>query len=286
MPSKTLPRLPFSRPDQHTLELELIAVSAQQPPVGPIHHHRHEFYEIIFVTDQTATHTVDFQTYTLEPGDVLIIPRNSVHNVPNPTPYGGLWLLFTDAFLLPEQSRQLATMALFNPLIDNKHLALPPDAQPYIDLLHHEYRHQAQVRQGAGPGLLQHLLFALLLKLDALALTYPATPAQAGQQAVYLHFMALLEVEFRQHRPVTYVADVLRTTPKRLNAALMAQTGQTASELLTDRLVLEAKRLLTYTSLSVKEVAYELGFEDSHYFSRLFKKQVRLSPELFRSSNA
>ncbi|WP_407491464.1 helix-turn-helix domain-containing protein [Elizabethkingia meningoseptica] len=68
-----------------------------------------------------------------------------------------------------------------------------------------------------------------------------------------------------------------------LNRALKTVTGKTTSELIADRLVQEAKALLSYTDWNINEIAFCLGFDDSAYFTNFFKKKVQLSPVAYRS---
>jgi AraC-like DNA-binding protein len=83
-------------------------------------------------------------------------------------------------------------------------------------------------------------------------------------------------------RSLTDYAQLLNITPKHLTKSVKKATGKTPSELITDKLVLEAKVLLKNTSLSVSEIAYQLNFEDPTYFNRFFKKQTSQTPSLFR----
>jgi len=95
-------------------------------------------------------------------------------------------------------------------------------------------------------------------------------------------FEALIEIHFRAYKSVKEYADLMNITPNYLNAVCNKTVGRKAGELIRDRILLEAKRLLLYSTMSVCEMAYHLGYEDCSYFIRVFKKEVNQTPEQFR----
>jgi AraC-like DNA-binding protein len=95
-------------------------------------------------------------------------------------------------------------------------------------------------------------------------------------------FKAMVEAQFSKVHLVKDYADQLAVTPVSLNKHVKSITGTTASEFIIDRLVLEAKRLLMYTDLSNKEIAYRMSYDDPSYFSRIFKKKTGLTPTEFK----
>jgi AraC family transcriptional activator of pobA len=94
-----------------------------------------------------------------------------------------------------------------------------------------------------------------------------------------------LEVEGRFHKEtaLSAYAAALGVTANHLNDTLRRETGQPAGELIRQRRLLEAKRLLLHSDLSVSEVGYRLGFDDPSYFSRFFRRYARASPADFRA---
>ena len=84
------------------------------------------------------------------------------------------------------------------------------------------------------------------------------------------------------HKPNDY-AELLLISPNTLTKKSIKYFGKTPSQLIQDRLILEAKKLLHLTTLSIKEIAYQLQFNDEYYFSRFFKKCTKLSPQTFRN---
>lgn len=104
--------------------------------------------------------------------------------------------------------------------------------------------------------------------------------------ALFLKFLELVRGNFRNNFPLSHFAKQLRTTESKLNEQSKLHTGKTAQNVMSGLVISEAKRLLTYQDFSVKEVAYELGFNDPFYFSNFFKKHTRTSPKSYKSKYA
>ena len=81
---------------------------------------------------------------------------------------------------------------------------------------------------------------------------------------------------------MAFYAGQLHVTPARLNAACQDVAGRSASNVLFDRLAIEAKRHLLYTNLGITEIAHSIGFEDAAYFSRFFTRRAGVAPSRFR----
>jgi len=101
-------------------------------------------------------------------------------------------------------------------------------------------------------------------------------------QSVFSKFEKLVEEHFSKIKSATEYADLLNITQKHLNRIVKSITQKTTTEIITDRIVLEAKRQLLYTNKTLYEIAFDLGFTDYTYFSRLFKKQVTITASDFR----
>ena len=97
-----------------------------------------------------------------------------------------------------------------------------------------------------------------------------------------LKFQNLLELHFRKERNSSFYADKLSISPSTFSKKIKSQFGKTPTQLIQERVILEAKKLLHLTFKTVKEVAMELNFDDEFYFSRYFKKEVGSSPTHFR----
>lgn len=95
-------------------------------------------------------------------------------------------------------------------------------------------------------------------------------------------FEQLVNRNFIVHHTVSSYAKMLNISPKALNKRVVKYSGLTPSDIIRQRIILEAKRMLVHTPLSVKEIGYKLGYEDPSYFIRFFSKHVKLAPQNFR----
>lgn len=103
--------------------------------------------------------------------------------------------------------------------------------------------------------------------------------------ALFLKFLEALMANFGAKPSVAELAEKLKTTPAVLNRNSKIHTGRTAQAVIYSLTAAEAKRLLTFEKLSVKETAFRLGFEDQYYFSNFFKRHTGVSPKIFQERN-
>ncbi len=96
----------------------------------------------------------------------------------------------------------------------------------------------------------------------------------------------MLETDYKTQKQVSYYAKKMIVTEKRLNQATSKTLGKSPKELINDRVLLEAKRILVNTNKSIKEIAYYLGFEEPTNFIKNFKKNVLITPTEFREQNS
>jgi AraC family transcriptional activator of pobA len=244
--------------------------------------HGHSFYLLLYVSHGTGTHTVDLVTYDLRPGSVFFLAPGQVHQWHLAPDAEGIVVFFEPSFY---QLRYPERDLLALPFFDNAHppvlyVAAENELPPLFEKLLHE-------SQTTFPNQAEVLRAYLALILELAARHYPAGPTstEAGlAQSQIRQFGALLNQHYRTRRSVREYADLLHLTANYLNALCRRVLGQTASDLIHARVVLEARRLLAHSALSVAQVADELGFDDPSYFGRYFRKYVGLSPEAFRQN--
>lgn len=123
---------------------------------------------------------------------------------------------------------------------------------------------------------------ALLLLVRAHAEHRLARQSGRSDFELFSRFRAEVEQHYKDQWPVSRYADSLCITHAQLTRLCLKLSGQSAFELTQDRLMLEACRKLTYLPASIASIAYELGFQDPAYFSRLFKKRIGVTPKVFR----
>jgi AraC-like DNA-binding protein len=170
--------------------------------------------------------------------------------------------------------------------LENKIQALYPqgavadDIRSVLEAIRDEY----DAEQYGTHDMIRSYLFILLVK--ASRMVEPGSSAYAGHRSLLLHrrFQALLEEQFVDLQQPAEYARLLRCTERALNDATRRCAGSTVAQLIRERVILEAKRLLAHSGVQVAQVAAQLGFEDPAYFSRCFKKHTGRTPVEFRQS--
>lgn len=140
-------------------------------------------------------------------------------------------------------------------------------------------------RQAPGRDLmLQALISVLLVSISRrwLALSSQESPARDRGREHVEAFTKLLEAHFRAHWPIERYAAAVGISAAHLNALCRRLAGQSALQMVNQRLVLEAKRCLVYTVMTVNQVSDSLGFSEPAYFSRFFKRETGVAPKAFR----
>ena len=130
------------------------------------------------------------------------------------------------------------------------------------------------------------LVFSLVQLVQQLHRFAPKENGMSQKEQLTGKFKKLIGRHFIESKEVGFYASQLNITPKYLSEVLEMTTGKTAKELINEHIFLEARSLLKQTPLTVKEIAYWLGFEDQSYFVRAFKKQVGTTPADYRNQDA
>lgn len=107
--------------------------------------------------------------------------------------------------------------------------------------------------------------------------------AQGARDTLLRRYLALVEQHYREHRPLSFYAEALGVTPDHLSRTCRQSTKQSALQVLHERLLLEARRLLAYSPMPVTEVAQQLGYDDAAYFSKFFSRSVGNTPSEYRA---
>jgi AraC family transcriptional regulator, transcriptional activator of pobA len=102
----------------------------------------------------------------------------------------------------------------------------------------------------------------------------------------YSVFIKLLEENYSKFYCINEYSQLLKISARQLNKIVKSNSGRTTCELVSNKMISEAKKSLTESNLSIKEIAFNLGFVDQYYFSRYFKKYTGLSPKNYKVSNA
>ena len=240
---------------------------------------RYSFYCFLLVTGGNGRHAIDLSEFSLAEGSLVFMMPNQIHQVTRSVNLTGHALLFNDQILakwngpLPAWTL-LRTYPRFNLRVTTHALA---------DFIQH-YRSIAAALSVNDPYTIDavvHSIALFLIHAARLSRERSTLRPKFPQDFLY-NFQQLIEQHFRELKSPSLYAEKLHITANYLNSLCKKRAGKSAGELIRQRILLEAKRLLAHTELSVSEVAVQLQFEDNSYFGRFFRKYTGMSPGTFR----
>jgi AraC-like DNA-binding protein len=224
----------------------------------------------------------------LQPNTVLFLNKDVVKRFAGKTPFEGFSILFTDSFFCQTEtdSRYLRNTMLFNDLFALSQIEVQKEINLFAGLLQQMKEEVHRKKDNFQSDILQNLLHNFLLQSERIKRTQDSiTEVKKGADLDYvILFRDLLEAHYKDQKQVSYYAAQLLITEKRLNQATSKVLDKTPKEIIDDRIMLEAKRLLAHTHENIKEVGYALGFEEPTNFIKYFKKHASTTPTEFREN--
>ncbi len=246
--------------------------------------HKHLFYEVLLVKSGFMEHNVDYEEFKISGNTLFFISQGQLHlwSKAQRETLRGYRLMFTEDFFAggQEWNQFLFELIYLDNVYQTPVLPLTQSNSPifqYFDLMHQEF-----LRSNWSESALRSFLVLILTETQRLAHASRQAIPEKQHVIVYKRFIQLLETHFTERWTVEHYASALHITPRNLNRVLQEVAQQNFSDIVQHRGVLEAKRLLKFTGLSINEISFRLGFEDSSYFSRNFKKNTFQSPLQFR----
>jgi AraC-like DNA-binding protein len=219
----------------------------------------------------------------------LFLNKDTAQRFDNKTKFGGKAILFTDSFFCKTESdtRFLRNSILFNDLFSVSQIQVNKQFKLFADLLQQMTDELQNIKDNSQADILQNLLHNFLLHAERERRKQNFTEIKKGADLDYVMlFKDLLERGYKSQKQVNNYAKQILITEKRLNQATTKVLGKSPKEIIDDRIMLEAKRTLAHTTESVKEIGYNLGFEEPTNFIKYFKKHSKLTPTEFREKNA
>lgn len=247
--------------------------------------HRHDYFTVVLVEVAKGLHIIDYNEFAFGHSEVHFVSPGQVHQVALTEKPKGCVITFTEDFLIQNNIpiRFISNINLFQTFGNTPPLKLDSQTFDRLNRLTVDMEACLSEAFNYGDRALGALLQLFLIycnnssKLDTTQLSEDHTGI-----CILRDFKGLIEERFKEWHKVKDYATQISITPKHLSQTVKNITGKVAKEHIQDRLVLEAKRLLLHTELSIKEIAYEIGFEEPLHFSGFYKKQTGSSPSDFR----
>jgi AraC-like DNA-binding protein len=242
--------------------------------------HRHNFYMICLVIKGAGTHVIDFEKIDIRPNRLFFLQPEQVH----------FWQINPkSSFAVVQFSADFLTGLIDYNRIPAIHIShgsffdLQEDSSAFFLSILQRIQFESVHNKLNSDKIIQASIFILLAGIERLMKSASVNKDKSNKYLILENFKKLVNDKFREIATITELAGHLHITPNYLNIVVKETTGQTATDLLRKRKILEAKRLLINERLDVVQIAFELGFKDASYFSRYFKRATGQSPTGFRN---
>lgn len=281
--------LPTDQAQTSFFDISDISAIQKMHPEALKEMHCHNFYSIFWFNSGEGTHIVDFDEYEIEQGTVFFLSPKPIHTYRNLSNVDGIAMCFPEDFLLKidkELQGRIKTK-MFYPANGFAHCKISEAAKekmmPIVKLMQEASALQYEDKS------LQASYFASLLSLlliDMIRLgewgdsSFSSVSSDSFQ--VYAKFVQMVEDNYIEHHAVKDYIEKLGVSQTTLNLYTQQYAKTTPLKIINNRIILEAKRLLCYSTTRTKQIAFYLGFKDDSYFVKLFKRNVGMSPVEFR----
>lgn len=247
--------------------------------------HRHDFYLLLYIKTGGGTHTIDFIEYAIEPNSFFVMTPGQVHHWNLEQGTDGFILFFTPEFYrLGLTENSLYEFPFFHSLQPQSKIKLANNTTKFIEVIITEMHYEFGSGSLIDLRMLRSYLDVLLLKIAREYVPVQIDPGNNEQTIRMRKLEQLIDRHFKKMKQPSQYADMMHLSASYLNSICKHAVGKTLSDLIFSRVILEAKRLFSYSDLSVNEVAARLGFNQPSYFVRFFKKETSLTPDQFKES--
>lgn len=249
--------------------------------------HKHNYYEMCFFTGGSGEHEIDFITHKIKSPSIHFIRPGQVHLIRRGEEYQGYLIIFSEEFfnLRFQNLEVIPGYPLVTNLENGPILNLSTQLfEEFRQLIRNVETEMKQRDLDTEEIIIAYLrIFFLKLRQNFAKLISTQNVSGGVMKKTVYEFNQLVDKYYDQIHHVKEFAELMGESPVHLNRAIKSVTGKTASDIIIERLILEAKRLLLYSDLSNKEVAYKLNYEDPSYFARIFRKRTGCTPSGFRT---
>ncbi|EIJ37093.1 DNA-binding domain-containing protein, AraC-type [Galbibacter orientalis DSM 19592] len=246
--------------------------------------HKHNFFICVLFTKGSGNHQIDFHTYAIQPGSVFFIKPGQTHHWEFKTqPEGYIFLHTQDFYENPYLKEKLNQFPFYNSTKNPPLLILSQqeidDIRPLYEELMREYNNNSSFKNLKIFSLITHMYIELSrIYIPSEKKMRIVTPIH---MEIITKLESILEAHYKNEKLPKFYASKLFVSTKHLNRIIKTSLNKTTTDLITDRVVLEAKRLMVHSKNSLTTISHELGYQDYAYFSRVFKRKTGISPKKF-----
>jgi AraC family transcriptional regulator, transcriptional activator of pobA len=195
------------------------------------------------------------------------------------------WQFNREFYCIIDHDAEVSCVGFLFGMGDQLFISLDDNTQHKLQLLLNIFIEELNTPDNIQNDMLLMLLKRLIIVITRLARSeyIPDQKLYGERLDIFRKFNLLVEANFRTEHSVNYYAQRLHKSPKTLSNLFALYNQKTPIQMIQDRIIIEAKRLLYYTNKSAKQITYELGFEDAAYFGNFFKRHTLVSPLEFRN---
>jgi len=254
---------------------------------GHLHRpHRHSFYHLVLFTKGKGSHTIDFERFQVQPYQVYFMVPGQVHSWHFEGEVDGYIVHFNDVLFTSflQNNHYLQQFYFFQGKAEDSICQLPVATHSVVSSLFETMLQEMQHGKEQNIDMIRLKLLELFITVDRSCAGKKGRNVPQQKLTLLRSFQQLIDKHYSDIKLPKEYADLLYITPNHLNALCQELVGKTAGDLIRDRILLEAKRLLTNADMTVTEIAYDLNFQDNSYFNRFFKKNEGITPDEFRKT--
>lgn len=250
--------------------------------------HRHDFFEVLYLARGSGFHVIDGNKYEIQPPCVFFMSPGQAHKIEFSHDIEGFIFIFTPEFYLIDYNnpnRLIEFPFFFTIRQDNPPLLLENDSD--VVFLENLFKKGvAELAKGEKYSVnLMHSILDIILNTCASLYKTDENLLSGKGHLLVKKFFQLVEENYEKNLSVAQYADRMAITPNHLTQTITQLTGKTSSQIVKAKQILEIKRLLVHTNLSITEIATRLNFPDQSYFAKFFKRETGLSPLQYRSKS-
>lgn len=287
---KKIPEILFSKKNKAELEFEVFMLNTLFSRKDKLTYlldrpHRVDFYLILFITKGIGVHSVDGQRCEYHEGSMLFISKGQVHAFDVHSDTDGFVILFTESFLSKNliHSDILSLYRLYNYHLHSP-IIQPEEVGTNLSFIIQEIYEEYNLSDNfAKEEILRLLLKLLLLKTERIRQTFIPKGKNSEWFIKFSIFRDNLSKHCTETRIVKEYADMMNMSCNHLNEICKSITGMTAKQFIVNNIILEIKRCLATSDLSIKELTHKLGFDEPTNFVKFFKKYTLQSPYQFKA---
>ena len=246
--------------------------------------HKHDFYLIILFTEGRGKHEVDFETFEVKPGTLFILKPGEMHYWELSSDIDGFVFFHSREFYDKRYiTSSLSDFEFYSSFQNTPCLHIDGDVLMNLKALMHEL-----VLENVKNELLKWEKIHSLVTLVYINISRVYVPSLKIKSPVYMRtirkFEETIEANYKKTKFAKDYASQLNISEKHLNRITKECFNKTSTQLISDRVLLEAQRLLMHSKYNVNQISDELGFGDPSYFIRFFKKHIGVTPLNFLKS--